>query len=59
MTKGLTYKQRKELDLESIGTSLGIDLEIIWSGVEWSGPAIRQGLDNKHLIIESPRGLRR
>ena len=23
-----------------------------YSGVEWSGPAIRPGLDNRHLIIE-------
>ena len=26
-------------------TSLGIE-ELIWSGVEWSGPFIRPGLDN-------------
>ena len=26
-------------------------------GVEWSGPAIRPGLDKRHLIIESHRGL--
>ena len=37
----------------------GIDWELIWSGVEWSGPAIRPGLDNKHLIIEGHRGLKR
>ena len=43
--------------MESIGSSLGIDGEIIWSGVEWSGPAIRPGLDNRHLIRESHRGL--
>ena len=48
-----------KLDLESIGSSLGIDRELIWSGVEWSAPAIRPGLDSKHLIIEGPRGLRR
>ena len=46
------YKIR--LDLESIGSSLEIDWEIIWSGVEWSGPAIRPGLDNRHLIILTP-----
>ena len=46
-----------KLDLESIGSSLGIDWEIIWSGVEWSGPAIRPGLDNRHLIREGHRGL--
>ena len=27
--------------------------------MEWSGPAIRPGLDNRHLIIEGHRGLRR
>ena len=48
-----------KLDLESIGSSLGINWELIWSGVEWSGPAIRPGLDNRHLIIEGHRGLRR
>ena len=47
------------LDLDSIGSSLGIALELIWSGVEWSGPAIRPGLDNRHLIKEDHRGLRR
>ena len=40
-----------KLDLESIGSSLRIDRELIWSGVEWSGPAIRSGLDNRHLFI--------
>ena len=45
------------LDLESIGSSLGIDWELIWSGVEWSGPS--NCLDNRHLIIESLRGLTR
>ena len=40
----------RKLDLESIGSSLGIDYELIWSGVEWSGPAIIPGLDNRHLI---------
>ena len=42
-----------------MGSSLGIDGELICSGVEWSGPAIRAGLDNRHLIIEGHRGLRR
>ena len=27
--------------------------------MEWSGHAIRLGLDNRHLIIEGHRGLRR
>ena len=45
-----------KLDMESIGSYLGIDWELIWSGVEWSGPAIRPGLDNRHLIIEGHRG---
>ena len=47
-------KHNYKLDLESKGSSLGIDWEIIWSGVEWSGPAIRPGLDNRHLIILTP-----
>ena len=34
-------------------------MELIWSGVEWSGPAIRPGLDNRHLIIEGHRGLKK
>ena len=45
-----------KLDLESIGSSLGIDLELIWSGVKWRGPAIIPGLDNRHLIIEGHSG---
>ena len=44
------------LDLESIGSSLGINWELFGSGVEWSGPAIRPGLDNRRLIIEGHRG---
>ena len=43
-----------ELDVESIGSSLGI-----WAGLDWSGPDIRPGLYNRHLIIEGHRGLRR
>ena len=43
-------KKHEKLDLESIGSSLGIDCELIWSGVEWNGPAIRPGLDNRHLF---------
>ena len=40
---------KTKLDLESIGSSLGIDRKLIWSGVEWGGPAIiRPGLNNKH-----------
>ena len=39
---------KEQLDLESIGSSLGIDIELFWSGVEWCGPAIRPGLDNRH-----------
>ena len=38
---------KPKLDLESIGSSLGI------------GPDIRPGLDNRHLIIEGHRVLRR
>ena len=40
----------EKLDLESIESSLRIDCELIWSGVEWNGPAIRPGLDNRHLF---------
>ena len=47
-----------QLDLESMGSSLGIDWELIWSGVEWSGPAIRPGLDSRHLIIKGHKSLR-
>ena len=36
------------------GSSLGIDCELILSGVDWSGPAIRPGLENRHLIILIP-----
>ena len=39
-------ESKHELDLESIG-------------LEWIGPAIRPGLDNRNLIIEGHRGLRR
>ena len=34
---------------------IGIDTELFWSGVEWSGPAIRPGLDTRHLIIEGDK----
>ena len=47
------YIHKTQLDLESIGSSLGIDWKLIWSGV------VRLGLDNRNLIIESNRGLRR
>ena len=53
------YGQQTKLDLEFIGSSVWIDWELIWSGVKWSGPDIRPGLDNRHLIIEGHRGLRR
>ena len=55
----LFLKQNIKLDLESIGSSLGIDSELIWAGLEWSGPDIIPGLYNRHLIIEGHRGLRR
>ena len=48
-----------KLDLESIRSSLGIDRELIWAGLDWSGPDFKPGLDNRHLIIESHRGIRR
>ena len=33
--------------MESIGSSLGIDRELIWAGLDWSGPDIRPGLNNR------------
>ena len=42
------YITKNKLGLESMGSSLGIDLELFGRGVEWSGPAIRPGLDNRH-----------
>ena len=36
---------KAQLDLESIGSSL-----------DWRGPDIRPGLENRHLIIEGHRG---
>ena len=33
----------EKLDLESIRSSLGIDWELIWAGLDWSGPDIRPG----------------
>ena len=50
---------KPKLDLESIGSSLGIDWELIWAGLDWSGPDILPGLYNRHLIIEGHRGIRR
>ena len=46
-----------QLDLESIGSSLGIDWELIWAGLDWSGPDIRPGVYNRNLIIEGHIGL--
>ena len=43
------------LDLESTGSSLGIDWELIWAGLDWSGPDIIPCLYNRHLIIEGHR----
>ena len=40
------------LDLESIGSSLVFEGELIWAGLVWKGPDIRSGLVNRHLIIE-------
>ena len=51
------YKEEYKLDLESIRSSLGIDWELIWAGLDWSGPDIRPGLYNRHLIIEGHRGI--
>ena len=48
-----------KLYLDSIGSSLGIDRELIWAGLDWRGPDIRQGLYIRQLIIEGHRGIRR
>ena len=48
-----------QLDLESIGSSLGIDWELIWAGLDWSGPDIRPSLYTRHSIKEGHRGIRR
>ena len=49
-----------QLDLASIGSSLGFERELIWAGLDWRGPDISAGLINRHLIIiEGHRGLRR
>ena len=58
-----------KLDLESIGSGLGFEGELIWAGLDWKGPDISSGLVNRHLIrpgldkrlliIEGHRGLRR
>ena len=37
----------KKLDLESIGSSLGFEEELIWAGLDWSGPDICVGLINR------------
>ena len=48
------------IDLETIGSSLGFEGELIWAGVDWRGPDISSGLVNRHLIIiEGQKGLRR
>ena len=39
-----------KLDLESIGSGLGFEGELIWAGLDWRGPDISSGLVNRHLI---------
>ena len=39
-----------KLDLESIGSSLGFEGELIWTGLDWRGLDISSGLVNRHLI---------
>ena len=57
---GGRIKNNKQLDLESIGSSLGLEGELIRAGLDWRGPDISSGLVNRHLIImEGHRGLRR
>ena len=36
--------------MESIGSSLRFEGELIWAGLDWRGPDIRSGLVNRHLI---------
>ena len=36
--------------MESIGSSLGIDWELIWAGLDWSGPDIRPCLYNRIIV---------
>ena len=50
---------KNELDLESIGSSLGLEGELIWSWLDRRGPDIRSGFVNRHLIIEGHRGFKR
>ena len=39
-----------KLDLESIGSGLGFEGELIWAGLDWWGPDISSGLVNRNLI---------
>ena len=34
--------RKYKLDLESIGSSLGFEGELIWAGLDWRGPDIAQ-----------------
>ena len=56
---GMKKRKHSTWSQYSIGSSLGIDLELIWDGLDWSGPDIRPGLDNRHFIIEGHRGIKR
>ena len=38
-----------KLDLESVGSSLRFEGELIWAGLDWRGPDISSGLVNRHL----------
>ena len=44
-----------KLDLESIGSSLGFEGELIWAGLDWRGPDISSLLVNTHLIRQLER----
>ena len=44
-----------KLDLESIGSSLGFEGELIWAGLDWRGPDISLGLVMDGLNISGEK----
>ena len=45
------------LDLESTGSCLGFEGELIWAELDWRGHDISSGLVNRHLIKAIGLGL--